>query len=199
MFPLAVPLLLARLPQPPPVVQPPTRDVVHAVASQAPPSEAVHSPVAVEAPEPPKAPSRNREPGLAPSIGIGNGYAGAFGLQLAHYTARRRLQFGPYVAVGVLPTVEEAAPIYAVGAGGLGFWGERHRAFVQLDVGPVAYATLALHGTVVAVDLAYGVAGLAGYEFMADGGFFVRVGIGGGVTWGGFGGVQSCLGMGGKI
>lgn len=118
---------------------------------------------------------------------------------MAHYTARRRLQFGPYVAVGVFPPVEEAASTYAVAAGGLGFWGERHRAFVQLDVGPVGYAMLSLHGTVVAVDAAYGVAGLAGYEFMADGGFFVRIGLGGGVTWSGAHGLQSTLGMGGKI
>jgi hypothetical protein len=111
-----------------------------------------------------------------------------------------RVQLGPYVGVGTSLWFEEASPIPGLSGGLLGSVGERHRLFALLDVGPVAYSFLKLHDTLVAVKTLYGPSSVAGYEFMASGGLFVRVGVGGGIAWdSGDGVLAATLGLGWKI
>jgi hypothetical protein len=197
LFTLATPLLLSRIPAHPTIADVPSEATVHSVAIEEKPGDT--EPPTVEERQ---SPARSLSTGVASSVGIGAGYGGLVGLQLAVPFAltSTAFQVGPYSALGVVPGVDEVDSSMGVSIGALGFWGERHRGFAMLDVGPLARAGLQLHGTVVAARTLYGPAALAGYEFMSHGGFLVRVGLGGAMIWTrGLSAVQLTLGVGWKL
>jgi hypothetical protein len=136
----------------------------------------------VSRPSAPATPPRSQSTGVALAVGLGTGFGAGFGVQVAVPVALFGgiVQVGPYAGIGFLPGVQEATAVVAPSFGVLGFWGIRHRLFVDLDFGPPVVRYWQLHGTTVAQQPVYGPSALVGYEFMAHHGMFVRTGIGAG-------------------
>jgi hypothetical protein len=149
------------------------------------PAPAVQAPPVTQhlEPTPRSDPPRSQSTGVAVSVGAGTGFGPGFGAQVAVpiAVASGLLQVGPYVGFGFFPGIEESRAVLAPSVGVLGFWGVRHRIFVDLDFGVVALRQWQLHGTIIVLDAVYGPSALVGYEFMAHRGMFVRIGVGGGL------------------
>lgn len=65
----------------------------------------------------------------------------------------------------------------------MGSWGFHHRPLLEFLVGTLRVSELHLHGVPVATRTDWGVQVLAGYEYMALSGFYLRSGIGAMYVW----------------
>jgi len=122
--------------------------------------------------------AKNVSSGLA--VGAGLGYhAPLFGGELQyHQVIARRWWLVPYAGLGIAPT---GGPLLAGVAGGvMCAWGQRHRIVVDTGVGVEAaevYRSL-LTGNPVEAHSMYGVVMAAGYQYVADGGFWIGAMVG---------------------
>ena len=116
---------------------------------------------------------KNRSSGLA--VGAGLGYhVAAYGGELQYHQAiAPRWWLVPYAGLGIAPT---GGPLLAGVAGGvMCAWGERHRVVVDAGAGlqgAEGYRSL-LTGNLVEVHAMYGAVVAAGYQYVADGGFWI--------------------------
>jgi len=84
----------------------------------------------------------------------------------------------PYAGVGIVPT--DGRSLAGVAGGVMGAWGERHRVVVDASVGlqgTLAFRSV-LTGNVVEVHPIYGAVAGAGYQYVADGGFWLGATLG---------------------
>lgn len=135
------------------------------------------------------APARSAEPDTSPpssvtsglAIGTGLGYQYAMiGAQLLYYQqlgASARLT--PYAGGGVFPSEgDKNLPGFSVGT--MLILGASHRFVLDLNYGLAAVEGIKelRTGKVIDSRTVYGVTAAGGYEYMADGGFFVRPSLG---------------------
>ncbi len=112
--------------------------------------------------------------GLALGVGVGYQVVG-FGGQVLYYEA---LGSGfwvvPYVGSGVIGTNGKFRG--GIAGGVMGAWGRAHRIVLDMSagVGAAQTRTSPLTGNVIDVRTRYGVSVALGYEYVADGGFWVR-------------------------
>jgi hypothetical protein len=121
---------------------------------------------------------RNQTSGLA--VGAGLGYHTPFvGAELQYHQAvAPRWWLVPYAGVGLVASDGPSMP--GVAGGAMGAWGERHRIVVDASVGledALLFRSL-LTGHVVELHPLYGAAAGAGYQYVADGGFWIGATLG---------------------
>jgi hypothetical protein len=147
--------------------------VAHAQPLAAPPSN-TQPPERDAQPAKDAAPTKNETSGLALGAGLGYQFAG-FGGQLAYYLELgSALRIAPYAGGGVFPSEVGTKGGYA--AGMMFSYGRRHRIVLDGGYGLAAVEGKknVLTGEVIESRVVYGVTGALGYEYLADGGFFVR-------------------------
>ena len=129
-------------------------------------------------PPEPEGPKKNETSGLAIGGGVGYQVAGV-GVELVYYLAlSSSVRLAPYVGTGFFPS--ELGTHYGY-AGGLMFsFGQKHRGVLDVGYGLAAVEGQKnlITGEVVTSQTVYGVTVAAGYEYLADGGFFVRPTVG---------------------
>jgi hypothetical protein len=116
--------------------------------------------------------------GLAIGVSFPTG-AGLIGVRADYLfqLPRTLFRFGVHAGVGAFLCVDpDCHPSYSFGA--LGSWGHHHRLFLEVLTGTLGGATLQLHGQNVASRALWGVGSEIGYEYMGEGGFFIRFGAG---------------------
>jgi hypothetical protein len=122
--------------------------------------------------------AKNRTSGLA--VGAGLGYhVPFFGAELQYHQAiAPRWWLVPYAGVGIVPT--DGPSLTGVAGGVMGAWGERHRILVDASVGieGARWSRSVLTGNVVEVHPVYGAVAGAGYQYLADGGFWISATLG---------------------
>jgi hypothetical protein len=125
-------------------------------------------------PPEPAEPGKNQTSGLA--IGAGAGYQFAvLGAQLIYYIQLAdSVRIAPYGGGGVWPS--ELGTFYGYAFGMMASFGGRHRGLIDVSYGLAGIEGVknVLEDTVLESESLYGVTIAGGYEFMADGGFFVR-------------------------
>ena len=128
----------------------------------------------------PPAPALGGTSGLLVGLGLGPSHGGT-GLQAGYlwaFSEPFHLQAGLASALGYVWGQDEAdgSPTAAVSL--LGYWGRVHRPFVELSYGPTAYHYIERGGLRIAQEILYGPSAVLGYEYMAQRGFYVRIGLG---------------------
>jgi hypothetical protein len=125
-----------------------------------------------------RAEPKSETSGLA--IGGGVGYqTPVIGAEALFYVqASRGFRVAPYAGFGVFPL----AGVTRTGAAGgaMAIFGGKHRGFLDLSygLGAVEVTKNLATGVVLNSQVFYGVTLAGGYEYMADGGFFVHPAIG---------------------
>jgi hypothetical protein len=102
-----------------------------------------------------------------------------FGAELQYHQAiAPRWWLVPYAGVGIVPT--DGPSLTGVAGGVMGAWGERHRIVVDAGVGLEGTREFrsVLTGNVVEVHPVYGAVAGAGYQYLADGGFWISATLG---------------------
>jgi hypothetical protein len=122
--------------------------------------------------------AKSRTSGLA--VGAGLGYHVPFlGAELQYHQAiAPRWWLVPYAGVGIVAT--DGPSLTGVAGGIMGAWGVRHRIIVDASVGvedAIGFRS-ALTGHIVEVHPIYGAVAGAGYQFLADGGFWISATLG---------------------
>jgi len=119
-------------------------------------------------------PSKSQTSGFAVGAGIGYQFP-VIGAELIYYVQLGdNIRIAPYAGAGIAPTTLGTLVGYAVGM--MVIFGGRHRGLIDISYGLAAWEgkkDLATD-TVLELRSVYGVTIAGGYEFMADGGFFVR-------------------------
>jgi hypothetical protein len=126
----------------------------------------------------PREPGKSQTSGLALGAGLGYQFAGV-GAQLIYYVQLGdSARIAPYGGGGVFPSELKTVGGYALGM--MASFGERHRGLVDVGYGLAGIEGIQGPFTddLLESQLLYGVSIAGGYEFMADGGFFVRPSLG---------------------
>jgi hypothetical protein len=121
---------------------------------------------------------RNATSGLGLAAGLGSEVAGIGGEVLYYAELGSGWRIVPRVGGGVLPS--DDGTVGGVEAGIAGEWGARHRILLDVSFGLAGIGSRKRvdTGEVVEVHPVYGPTIALGYEYVADGGFLLRISAG---------------------
>ena len=128
--------------------------------------------------EPLRAPDRTTTSGLGIGAGLGsdNVWLGGHVVYYAQLPGPK-LRVAFHVGAGVFPWVDENVR-WGVRGGSFVSYGRRHRLVVGVLGGTMDWQTFTLHGQELESEQVFGVGMGAGYEFMAEAGFYLRATVG---------------------
>lgn len=112
--------------------------------------------------------------GVSLGIGVGQQYAGLGGNLSVYFPVfDTPLTLAPVVGGGVA-SVEACCTEWAYSAGAMLLWGRNHRLVLSALYGPADFEKVPQPSGSQRGNVLYGIIGLAGYELLTSGGFYMR-------------------------